>query len=70
MRIEEKCANLEVDLRGKMFEVLDTMLEKTYRVSLTAHLCLPLASDELWIIIRKKISLKLPVFYVLMDLHN
>ena len=54
MRIEEKCANLEVDLRGKMFEVLDTMLEKTYRVSLTAHLCLPLASDELWIIIRKK----------------
>ena len=49
MRIEEKCANLEVDLRGKMLEVLDTMLETTYRVSLTTHLCLPLASDELYI---------------------
>ena len=49
MRIEEKCANLEVDLRGKMFEVLDTMLETTYRVSLTTHLCLPLANDELYI---------------------
>lgn len=32
-----------------MFEVLDTMPETTYRVSLTTHLCLPLASDELYV---------------------